>query len=68
MWSFKKKEKKIYMVEYKDAWGDYGNSIVKACDMADAWDRAQKQRCNESPYQAHICISIKEIKEGEIAQ
>jgi hypothetical protein len=28
----------------------------------------RKQGCNGSPYQAHICISIKEIKEGEIAQ
>ena len=42
MWPFKKKnkqerKKKIYKVEYRDEWRDYGCAIVKADDEADAW-------------------------------
>lgn len=66
MWLFKKK--KIYAVEYKDTWNAYGNSVVKAYDMADAWKQVRKQRYDGSPYKANICISIKEVKDGENTQ
>jgi hypothetical protein len=36
------KKKKIYKVEYKDAWGDYGCVVVKAIDEASAWKKARR--------------------------
>lgn len=54
-------KKNIYKVEYKDAWGDYGNTIVKAYDQADAWKRVCRQHDGLSPYRAVICISIETI-------
>lgn len=59
-WMFKKKQ--IYKVEYKDAWGDYGNTIIKAYDTADAWKRARRQHGGFSPYRAAVCISIEALK------
>lgn len=56
-------KKKIYKVEYKDAWGDYGNSVVKAYDQADAWKRVRRQHGGFSPYRAIVCISIEALQE-----
>ena len=37
---FKKKEKKIYIIEYCDCWGCRATAIKKATDIADAWRKA----------------------------
>lgn len=52
---FKKKEKKIYIIEYYDGWGLHVTAIKKATDVADAWRKATwlKPRCQ--------MISIKEV-------
>ena len=58
------KKKKIYRVEYKDNWNDYGCTIVKAFDKADAWKKTRRQRYSGSPYQANICINITELNDA----
>lgn len=60
MWPFKKK--KIYKVEYKDAFNDYGCCIVRAIDIAHAWRIAKKQETG--PYRAVICINITELEDA----
>ena len=62
MWPFKKK--KIYNVEYKDKWGEYGCVAVKAFDKADAWNQARKQHNEYSSYRATACINITELKDS----
>ena len=37
---FKKKEKKIYIIEYYNGWGLHVTAIKKATDIADAWRKA----------------------------
>lgn len=60
MWLFKKK--KIYKVEYKDEWNDYGCCIVKARDKERAWKAAKRQEFGV--YRAVVCISITELKDA----
>ena len=60
MWPFKKK--KIYKVEYKDTFNDYGCCIVRAIDIVQAWRIAKKQETG--PYRAVICINITELKDA----
>lgn len=62
MWPFKKK--KIYKVEYKDRWNDYGCSVVKATDKAEAWNITRKQHGSYSNYRATVCVSITELKDA----
>lgn len=62
MWPFKKK--KIYKVEYKDAWNDYGCCVVKAYDVAGAWKETRRQYSNTSTYRPVVCISITELKDA----
>ena len=57
MWLFKKK--KIYKVEYRDKWGDYGCTVVKAYDRADAWRVAKAME--SGVYQPNVCLSIVEL-------
>ena len=61
MWFFKKKKKKIYKVEYKDEFYDYGCAIVKATDKADAWEKARKLYKYNSVYQPMVCLNITEL-------
>lgn len=61
MWPFKKK--KIYRVEYIDAYGDHCCCVVKAYDEAHAW-RAAENRYAYS-FMAERCISIAELKENK---
>ena len=58
------KKKKIYKVEYKDLWNDYGCVVVKAIDEAAAWKKTTRQRLSGSPYRATVCISITELKDA----
>lgn len=58
------KKKKIYQVEYKDTWDDYGCVVVKAIDEAVAWKKAKKQFCSSSPYSPTICLRISELKDA----
>jgi hypothetical protein len=57
------KKKKIYKVEFRDEWNDYGCVIVNATDMARAWKVAQRQFSKGSTYRPMICIAITEIEE-----
>lgn len=57
MWPFRKK--KIYKVEYRDEWKDYGCVVVKAYDKAGAWRAARVM--NYGPYKPTVCISIVEL-------
>lgn len=57
MWPFRKK--KIYKVEYRDKWGDYGCTVTKAYDEAGAWRAARAMYYGV--YQPTICISIVEL-------
>ena len=59
---FKWLKKKIYQVEFKDEWSDYGCVVVKAIDEADAWKRAKKQFWRDSVFRPTICLSINELK------
>lgn len=59
MWFFKKK--KIYKVEYKDEYYDYGCTIVKATDRADAWKKARSLYKYSGPYQPMVCLNITEL-------
>ena len=60
MWPFKKK--KIYKVEYEDAWQDYGCTVVKAYNEAGAWRTARAMY--SGPYQPMVCISIVELHDA----
>ena len=60
MWPFKKK--KIYKVEYKDQWYDYGCCIVKAKDKERAWKAARRQTFGY--YKATVYINITELKDA----
>lgn len=58
------KKKKIYQVEYKDKWNDYGCVVVKAIDEAAAWKKARKQFWSDSVYSPTICLRISELKDA----
>jgi hypothetical protein len=60
MWPFKKK--KIYKVEYKDKWGDYGCTIVKAYDESGAWHAARAMYSGS--YQPMVYLSIVELHDA----
>ena len=60
MWPFRKK--KIYKVEYRDEWKDYGCAVVKAYDEAGAWRAARVINCG--PYTPTVCISIVELHDA----
>ena len=58
------KKKKIYKVEYRDRWNDYGCAVVKATDKADAWNKAKKQFWSISAYIPMVCLNISELKDS----
>lgn len=60
MWPFRKK--KIYKVEYKDAWYDDGCTVVKAYDEAHAWRVARRMYIDA--YRPTVCISIVELHDA----
>ena len=63
MWPFKKKKiYKIYKVEYKDKWRDYGCAVVKAYDEAGAWRAARAMY--SGLYQPNVCLSIVELHDA----
>jgi hypothetical protein len=55
------KKKKIYKVEYRDRWNDYGSTLVKATDEVDAWNKAMKQFWSGSAYRPTVCLRISEL-------
>lgn len=57
MWPFKKK--KIYKVVYKDQWGAYGCTVIKAYDEASAWRKARDMY--SGAYRPNVCLSIVEL-------
>ena len=56
------KRKRIYKVEFKDGWNDYGCFVVKATDPAKAWQAAR--RLETGVYQPTICLNITELTEA----
>ena len=57
------KKKKIYKVEFRDEWDDYGCVMVKATNSAKAWKAAKKQFPAWSIYRPVICIAVTEMEE-----
>lgn len=56
------KKKKIYKVEFRDEWNDYGCVMVNATDRAKAWKSAKRQFPWWSIYRPVICIEITEME------
>ena len=55
------KPKKIYLVKYKDNWGDYHCIIIEAINPAKVWKALCRGRYYGSPYYPAAIVSIKEI-------
>lgn len=56
------KKKKIYKVEFRDEWDDYGSVLVYATDSAKAWKAAKRQFPAWSIYRPVICIEVTEME------
>ena len=52
------KKKKVYKVEFRDTWNDYGSVLVCATDSAKAWKAATRQFDAGSVYRPVICNVI----------
>lgn len=58
------KKKKIYKVEFRDKWNDYGCVMVKATNAVKAWKAAKKQFPAWSIYRPVICVEVTEMEEA----